>query len=160
MKKDVKFFVSYARKNGRLVRQFLDELGDQLGASKARRYRMWRDTEIIVGEDWAKQICDARDSCDVGLLLVSPAFLASSFITEHELPSFVGDHAKSAIPVLMQPVDFNLHDLKGLERKQIFRLDYEGFRKPRAYGECRGPRRQTFVLELFREIERKLVACH
>ncbi len=57
---------------------------------------------------------------------------------------------------MLQPVDFDLHYLKGLEKKQIFRFDCEGFKEPRAYGECKSHRRNAFVLELFREIERKM----
>ena len=103
-----------------------------------------------------QQIIEARDNCDFGLLLVSPSFLASKFITENELPIFLSGE-KGSIPVMLQPVDFDRHDLKGLEKQQIFRLDFEGFKEPRAYGECKKHRRDTFVTELFKAIEDKLV---
>ncbi len=79
---------------------------------------------------------EAIDNCDFGLLLISPAYLASKFITEKELPVFVSGE-KLSIPVMLNPVDFTRHDLKGLEKKQIFRLDYEGFKEPRAYVDCK-----------------------
>lgn len=110
---------------------------------------------LIVGEDWDEQITEAITKCDMGLLLISPAFLASNYITKKELPSFVAG-AKPSVPVMLQPVDFELHDLKGLQKQQIFRFDYEGFKEPRAYGECKGQRRAAFALELFRQIEKKL----
>jgi hypothetical protein len=91
----------------------------------------------------------------MGLLMISPAFLASSYITEKELPVFVAGE-KACVPVMLQPVDFDLHDLKGLEKRQIFIFDYVGFKEPRGYGECKSHRRNAFVLELFREIEKKL----
>lgn len=156
LRKNVNFFVSYAHKNKTLVNGFIDKLSDMLAPSKNHNYMLWKDTGLVVGEDWEKQILKARDECDFGLLLISPAFLASKFITEKELPTFVSGK-KPAIPVMLQPVDFSRHDLKGLEKKQIFRLDHEGFTAPRAYGECKQNRRETFAFELFKSIEDKLV---
>jgi hypothetical protein len=156
MRKTVTFFVSYAHGNSILANAFLEKLKDILAPSKRYEYHIWIDTGLIVGEDWETQIIAARDSCDFGLLLVSPTFLSSKFITQKELPLFVGEKSKPSIPVMLQPVDFDLHDLKGLDKKQIFRLDYHGFKEPRAYGECKGPRKNTFVLELFKAIEKKL----
>jgi len=156
LKKRVTFFVSYAHRNKSLADGFLEKLNDVLAPSKKHEYHIWRDTGLVVGEDWEKQIAAARNSCDFGLLLVSPAFLASKFVTEKELPLFVGEQSKPSVPVMLQPVDFQRHDLKGLEKKQIFRLDYHGFKEPRAYGECKGQRKETFVLELFKAIEDKL----
>ncbi|PLW67276.1 toll/interleukin-1 receptor domain-containing protein [Pseudohalioglobus lutimaris] len=156
MRKKVKFFVSYAHANRQLSDNFLTRLCDVLAPSKKHDYVLWRDTGLVVGEDWEQQILSARDSCDFGLLLVSPAFLASKFITEKELPVFVSGN-KPSIPVMLQPVDFARHDLKGLEKRQIFRLDFAGFTEPRSYSECRKQRRDDFILELFRAIEDRLV---
>ena len=155
MRKKVTFFVSYARRNKTLVNDFLDKLTDILAPSKRHEYVLWRDTALTVGADWEHQITEARDNCDFGLLLVSPAFLASKFISDKELPTFVSGQ-KPSIPVMLQPVDFSRHDLKGLDKKQIFRLDFEGFKEPRAYGDCKRQRRETFVLELFKSIEDNL----
>ncbi len=155
MRKKIKFFVSYAHSNKELASSFLTKLKYQLAPSRKHEYLLWKDTELVVGEEWEKKILEARDNCDFGLLLVSPAFLASKYITEKELPIFVSG-AKSSIPVMLQPVDFLRHDLKGLDKRKIFRLDHEGFKEPRAYGECRKQRRDTFALELFQAIEDKL----
>jgi hypothetical protein len=155
LRKKVTFFVSYAHSNKELAGSFLQKLREMLAPSKKHEYELWQDTGLEVGEEWEQQILGARDNCDFGLLLVSPAFLGSKFITEKELPIFVSGE-KPSIPVMLQPVDFSKHDLKGLEKRQIFRLDYEGFKEPRAYGECKKGRRDTFVLELFRTIENKL----
>jgi hypothetical protein len=154
LKKKVKFFVSYAHKNKDLVNSFIDKLQDVLAPSKNHEYILWKDSALVIGEEWEKQIIKARDECDFGLLLISPAFLASEFILEKELPAFVSG-VKPTIPVMLQAVDISRHDLKGLEKQQIFRLDYPGFKEPRAYGECKPQRRETFVLELFKSIEDK-----
>ena len=155
LRKKVTFFVSYARRNKQLADSFLKKLDEVLAPSKKYEYELWQDTGIEVGEEWEQQILSALDNCDFGLLLISPAFLGSKFITEKELPIFVSGE-KPSIPVMLQRVDFSRHDLKGLEKRQIFLLDYEGFKEPRAYGECKNGRRDTFVLELFKTIENKL----
>jgi len=139
-----------------LANSFLEKLFDVLAPSKRFEYSLWRDSSIEVGVSWEAQIELAINQCDFGLLLISPAFLASKFITDKELPNFVKEKGKPFIPVMLQQVDFARHDLKGLEIRQIFRLNYEGFKEPRAYGDCKGPRRETFVLELFRAIEDRL----
>jgi hypothetical protein len=149
------YFVSYAHQNKSLATDFLRRLADVLAPSKAYRYTRWMDSDLILGEDWHRKIQAAINSSDVGFLLISPAFLPSKYIKESELPSFVVDK-KAAVPVMLQRIDFQLHDLRGLEKKQIFLFDYEGFKEPRSYVECKGPRRDDFVLELFRQIERKL----
>ena len=156
MRKKVSFFVSYAHRNKVLANSFLEKLDDVLAPSKRFNYSLWQDAGIEVGEDWETQIKTAIDRCDFGLLLISPAFLASKFITEKELPAYVTQGRKPSIPIMLQQVDFVRHDLKGLEKKQIFRLDYEGFKEPRSYGDCKGQRRETFVLELFKAIENRL----
>ena len=110
---------------------------------------------MVPGEDWKARIIKAIGDCDFGLLLISPSFLASKFIVETELPKFVSGE-KASVPVMLQPVDFDRHDLKGLEKQQIFRFATKKSSRPKAYAECRGHRRDAFVLELFRQIEAKL----
>lgn len=155
-KKKVELFVSYARSNKTLAGNFLHRYMEQAAASSRYAYHFWRDTDILVGEDWHQAIGRALGQCDLGLLLVSPAFLGSQYITEHELPEFVGSDAKPLIPVMLQPVDFERHDLKGLKRHQIFRLDGERFKHPKSYGDCAGSQRDRFVQALFRRVEHKL----
>lgn len=158
MRKKVNFFVSYSHRNQLLAEDIISRLNIVLRPSKNYDYRLWMDSGIIIGEGWKKQIFEARDGCDFGLLLISPAFLGSGFICEEEIPHFVGDDRAASIPVLLQPVDFQLHDLKGLETLQIFRFKGKRFTEPRSYAECRKSKRDDFVFELFRAIEKKLAA--
>jgi hypothetical protein len=155
MRRRVTLFVSYAHSNRLLASDLLRRLRELLAPSRSYDYKLWQDTAILVGEDWEQRILAARDQCDLGLLLISPAFLGSRFIGEQELPMFVSGR-KASVPVMLQPVDFVRHDLKGLERQQIFRLHYPGFSEPRSYGECRSKRRADFAMALFRAIEDKL----
>src|SRR4051812_39514917 len=47
---------------------------------------IWSDHEIKPGEDWHRKIQDALESIAVAILLVSPEFLASEYISQYELP--------------------------------------------------------------------------
>ena len=49
-------------------------------------FELWDDTRIIPGQDWRKKIEGALREAIAAILLVSPAFLASDFITYNELP--------------------------------------------------------------------------
>lgn len=160
-KRSVTLFVSYARANHLLAGKILTRLREQLALSKKYRYKFWKDSEILVGEPWHEEIQRAIAKCDLGLLLISPAFLSSQYILRHELPSFVGrtkkdQKAKPVIPVMLQPVDLENHDLKGLRKTQIFRLDPPRSSQPKAYGECVGPNRDRFAHALFLQIEKRL----
>jgi hypothetical protein len=157
----VTLFVSYARANNLLAVKFLDRLRQQLEASKKYRYNFWRDSEILVGEPWHDEIQKAIEESELGVLLISPAFLGSQYIGRHELPRFVGKRrkgqkAKPVIPVMLQPVDLDHQDLKGLREAQIFRLENPRTGQHKAYGECGGANRDRFAQLLFKQIEKRL----
>jgi len=156
MKKTITVFVSYARANRDLATRFFKKFKEQAAPSKQYSYNFWRDANILVGEKWHEEIQVAVAQCDVGLMLISPAFLGSHYIQDHELPKFMKSGRKTVIPVLLQPIDVDRHDLKGLQRTQIFRLERPRFASPKAYGECSGTQRDQFALELFRQVEARL----
>ncbi len=54
---------------------------------------------------------------------------------------------------MLQQVDFSLHDLKGLKKHQIFRLDYEGFKEPRGVVSIKSRDEIPLYFELFSAIE-------
>lgn len=152
MRTAANFFVSYAHDDDPLADDLVTRLRAQMKPSAAYDHTLWRDTVILAGELWRRQIEEALDACDLGLLLVSPRFLGSAFIGANELPRFVGSDAKPVIPVMLRPVSFARHDLKGLEDHQIYRLD-----RRKAYSECTGSReRERFIEELFLQIENRL----
>lgn len=121
-------------------------------AAACREYRLWNDQEILIGEGWEEEIHQALAICRFGLLLISPNFLASRYITEVELPVLLN---RAVFPVMLEDVDFKRHDLRGLKEKQIFRLP-TAKRKQLAYGKCRTDQRRRFVEALFRAIDARL----
>jgi len=156
----VKFFFSYAHENMQLATRFKDLILEQMGPSKTYDYQIWRDIEnLLPGQDWTKGVKRALKECHLGLLLITPSFLNSKFISEHELPIFVGNQAKACIPILLSPVNFRRHDLKGLKALQIYR-----YRTSRGnlknFSDCTKRQREQFCEQLFDRIETRLDDLH
>ena len=84
MKKKIIVFVSYARANRDLATRFLKKFKEQASPSKHYHYVFWRDADILVGEKWHEAIQEALAQSEVGLVLISPAFLGSRYIQDHE----------------------------------------------------------------------------
>jgi hypothetical protein len=153
MKKRVTMFISYAHANQELADRFVAQFKEYTRPSKAYQYYIWRDIDLLAGENWDQEIKKALDKCDLGLLLISASFLGSTYITSVEL-KLLG--TKPVIPVLLWPVDFDRYDLKGLQEKQIFRYNKPGFLKPKSYGQCTTKQRVEFMLVLFQQVEKRL----
>ena len=151
----IRYFVSYAHDDKDLKDKLLKPLKQRLAIAKDYCFEAWDDGEILAGERWHEQIQAAVARCQFGLLLVSPAFLGSAYIKDHELPTFVASNLadpepeKRAIPVALKRILFdNSTDLKGLERLQIFHDSRE-----KTFQECRDPIDcDNFALELFQQI--------
>ena len=160
-KRVVAFFISYAHENKSLADVLVKELRTQFDSSRLYELKLWTDDAILVGERWRERIEGAIAECDFGLLLVSPAFLSSPFIREYELPRFVGGSestTKPIVPVGLEEVDFDRHDLKGLGEHQFFRLPGKGT-EPRFYAELpSSQKKKKFAHELFLAIADRLDA--
>lgn len=153
MRKQVRFFCSCASRDSRLVTGLLDLLLPHMTASRRFEYDVWAFHKLLPGERWHERVQEEIERCDFGMLFLSPAFLSSDYIREHELPALL--RRKGIIPVGVKPVDSGLHDLQSLDEYQLFRL-----RTPRGqlrfFSELRGADRDAFALELFRQIEGRL----
>jgi len=143
----MKYFVSYAHADQEDVDRFFEVMRPLLAAAAGYTFERWMDTDILPGEKWHDEIQAAVRECDFGLLLVSPAFLASKYISEHELAAMLAK--PMVVPVALHPIRFDgSMDLKGLGERQIFR-DAQG----RTFDQCgRKHTRRAFALELFQKI--------
>jgi len=110
-----------------------------------------REIIVFLAGFWRREIEEALGRAHFGLLLLSPRFLASDFITAAELPKLL--EKRMLVPVALHAVPLDgSSDLKGLRDRQIFR-DAKG----RAFDKCRTPSdRRDFARELFGTIDRLL----
>src|SRR5258708_3558976 len=116
----LRFFVSFAHDDESLKAGLLGKLRTYLDTHPLAQFELWSDGNISPGQRWRAEIQRAMQTCDFGLLLISPAFLASKFISRDELQYLLEN--KRAIPVALKPILFNgTMDLKGLQEVQIFR---------------------------------------
>jgi hypothetical protein len=158
-KRSVRYFISYAHADARLKDRLVSLLGAWFDSANDYIFMPWQDGDILVGSEWHEQIQDAIKVSDFGLLLVSPAFLASPYITREELQHFIAPDPlgqisnRVAVPVAVSGLRFDgSMDMKGLEARQIFR-DRAG----KAFEDrSTGKPRKDFVNELFGKIVQRL----
>ncbi len=126
MKTSAKVFVSYAREDANFVkplRQRLKFLKDEYSIED------WLDQKLVAGQEWSTEIANKLESADIVLLLVSPAFRDSHFITCNELPIALKkkkDEGALIIAILLRPAGWEnyktLNWLEALPLNQAGRL--------------------------------------
>jgi hypothetical protein len=76
-------FISYSHADEELCKEFLKMLRP---TAEKHGLKIWSDHEIPVGAIWRDEIENALARARIGVLLVSPDFLDSSFVKKNELP--------------------------------------------------------------------------
>src|SRR5262249_27780617 len=95
-------------------------------------------------DNWKEQIQKAMEECDLALLMISPAFLASDFIRKVELP-YLLEH-KRVIPVALKPISLN-RAASDIQAAQIF------YHEKKPFIDCTtGRTQEAFALQLFERI--------
>ena len=108
-------FISYSHED----EQYLNELLTHLRPlERAGQVSKWSDQQIQPGSPWLAEIQAALAQAEVAVLLVSPAFLASDFIDEHELGPLLQSAAAGGVKILWVPVRASNYEDTPLQRLQ------------------------------------------
>ena len=108
-------FISYSHRD----QPWLDQLKTHL-APYVRRGSLtyWDDSAIKPGSQWREQIQQALGNAKVAVLLVSPNFLCSEFISANELPPLLSAAGLTRATILWVPVSASSYDETEIEKYQ------------------------------------------
>lgn len=108
-------FISYSHQDKR----WLDELLTQLKPySRNGVVTAWSDKQIKAGSKWRKEIRAALENARIAVLLVTPDFLASDFIYEHELTPLLKSAESGGVQILWIPVRASSYEQYSLSEDQ------------------------------------------
>ena len=135
VRRPVRLFISFAERDWSDVSALLDLLKPQLAISRRIDPVLWAShPDLRTGDDFQAEIFHRIATCDYALWMVSPSFLSSQFIRDHEIPPFVGPSRRvPGLPVGLHPVPLDgTADLQGIEALEIFKLN-----KAKWFSQCR-----------------------
>ena len=112
-----KVFISYAHKeDSRYKDIFVNGI-----KSHAPNWDIFEDKDILLGEDWHQRLQEEVDQSDFAIMLISPWFLQSKYIIDHEVGEFIKKNADKKFPffgMLLSNCVFK--QWEDLSKRQIF----------------------------------------
>jgi hypothetical protein len=96
-------FLSYSDKD----KAFLDELKAHLKAIQQRtEFDLWDDSHVVATDEWHEKIKATISYASIAILLISPDYLASDWISKEELPFILEQQSTRGLrifPVILRP---------------------------------------------------------
>jgi len=108
-------FISYSHQDKKLMEELLTHLKPYL---RSGAVTAWSDQQIPSGSQWFQQIQMALARTSAAVLLVSPDFLASDFIHEHELGPLLKEAEAGGIKILWVPIQASAYEETPLKHYQ------------------------------------------
>lgn len=102
-----KIFICYSRRDSRWRDDLLKMLSPPM---RSGMVDIWWDEKIEPGQHWKNEIDTALVKTKMGLLLVSPNFFASDFITNHELPYLLKAAEDRKLKITWVLLDYCLYE--------------------------------------------------
>lgn len=109
-----KIFISYSHRDTDYLAKIQRHL--KVLQNEGFDINYWDDTQIKAGMNWLDEIRKNLQAAKVAILLVSTDFLASDFITHHEVPELLKaaqDEGAVILPVIVKPCRFAKHPVLG-----------------------------------------------
>ena len=111
-------FISYSLQD----KDLCDRLKIHLAPLERQGLSIWLDVdEILPGSDWRARLDEGLRAAQVAVLLVSPDYLASEFVNDHELPYLLEAADRDDLTILWVPLSATNYETTELARFQAVR---------------------------------------
>ncbi len=154
-KRLVRYFISYAPEDEALSKQLIVALEFHFGICENFFFRSSVGDSLPIRHGFGEKVQRASQESDLGMLLVSPNYLAGVGSTQLNLTSILTG-PRPCIPVILTPIDFDNHTLWGLKRDMAYLFRKNDTGKAKAFSQVPKKDRGEFVLDLFGKTNSRL----